>query len=67
MVSFSWMCSPSFRLYEQIWRVLEVLLHSLHLLMMSHDYPLAIRHKKGEYICVEIGGVSFFLEYIDCT
>ena len=39
--------------YEQIWRLLEVLFHRLHPLM-SHDCPLAIHHKKGEYI--EIGG-----------
>ena len=36
--------------------MLEVLLHMLHTLM-SHDCPLAIRHKKGEYIHMEIGGV----------
>ena len=38
---------------------LESLQHSspLHLLMMSLDCPLKIRHKKGEYIlCMEIGG-----------
>ena len=57
MVCFFWMCSLSFRLYKQIWRVLEDLLRSLQLLMMSHDCPLAIRHKKGEYICMLIGGV----------
>ena len=31
--------------------------------MMSLDFPLAIRHKKGEYIYMEIGGD---LEIIDC-
>ena len=39
--------------YEQIWLVLEVLLHRLHPLM-SLDCPLTIRHKKGE--CIEIRG-----------
>ena len=42
------------------------LLHHLHL-MMSLDYPLAIRHKKGEYILMEIGGdfdVFGALDYI---
>ena len=34
---------------EQIWRVLDN--HLCHLLLMvSYDCPLAIRHKKGEYI-----------------
>ena len=43
-----------------IWQVLDSLLPHL-LLMMSHDCPLAIRHKKGEYIlCMETGGVFFF-------
>ena len=55
MDSFYWMCSMNFMLYEQIWRMLEVLLHKLHPLM-SHDCPLAIRHKKGDYIHIEIGG-----------
>ena len=50
MDSLCWMCLLSFRLYEQIWRVLEVLLHRFHLLIMSHDCLLAIRHKKGKYI-----------------
>ena len=63
MDRFCWMCLLSFKLYEQIWQVLEVLLHRLHLLMMILDCPLAICHKKGEYICMEIGGV---LEFIDC-
>ena len=31
-------------------------------LMMSHDCPLAIRHKKGEYILMEIGEDLAFLE-----
>ena len=30
--------------------------------MMSLDFPLAIRHKKGEHIWMEIGGVFGFLE-----
>ena len=43
-----------------IWQVLDSLLPHL-LLMMSHDCPLAIRHKKGEYIlCMETGGAFFF-------
>ena len=61
MDSLWWMCSRSFRLYVQIWRVFNGLLHHL-LLMMSLDYPLAIRHKKGEYILMEIGGDFEFLE-----
>ena len=43
-----------------IWRVLDVL-HRL-LLMMSLDCPLAICHKKGEYIWMGIGGDFVFLE-----
>ena len=35
--------------------MLEVVLQELHPLM-SHDCPLAIRHKKGEYIHMEIRG-----------
>ena len=46
------MCSLSFKLYEQIWQVLEVLFRSLHLLMINHDCPLAFCHKKGEYFGV---------------
>ena len=64
MVSFFWMCSLSFKLYEQIWRVLEDPLRSLHLLMMSHDCLLAICHKKGEYICMLIG--EFFVLELVC-
>ena len=46
-----------------IWRVLDGLLHHL-LLMMSPNCPLAIRHKKGEYIlCMEIKGVLEFWSY----
>ena len=41
-----------------IWRVLNVLHHLL--LMMSLDCYLAIRHKKGEYVGMEIGGDFFF-------
>ena len=55
MDSFCWMHSMSFMLYEQIWRMIEVLLHKVHPLM-SLDCPLAIRHKNGKYICMEIGG-----------
>ena len=40
----------SFDLCERIWRVLDGRLRHL-LLMMSYDCPLAILHKKGEYIC----------------
>ena len=38
--------------------MLGVLLHQLHPLM-SHDCPLAIRHKKGKYIEIE-GEIFFF-------
>ena len=38
--------------------MLEVLLHRLHLLI-SHDCPLAIRHKKGEI-------VDCILEFLIC-
>ena len=41
--------------YVWIWQALDSLLHHL-LLIMSLDFPLAIRHKKGEYIWMEIGG-----------
>ena len=44
-----------------IWRALDGHLHLL-LLMMSLDCPLAIRHKKGEYIWMEIGGDFEILE-----
>ena len=59
---FWWMCLLSFRLYIQIWRVFSILLH-LHLLMMMMilDYPLEICHKKGEYLCMLIGGDFVFL------
>ena len=56
MDSYCWMCLVSFMLYERIWQVLMVLLRSLYLLMMSPDCPLAIHHRKGEYILMEIGG-----------
>ena len=46
----------------QIWRALDN--HLCHLLlMMSLDWPLAIRHKNGEYIWMEIGGFLFYLFY----
>ena len=61
MVSFWWMCSWSFRPCVRIWQALGGHLHNL-LLMMSLDCPLAICHKKGEYIWMEIGGVFDFLE-----
>ena len=56
MDSYCWMCLVSFMLYERIWRVLVVLLCNLHLLMTTLDCPLAIHHRKGEYILMEIGG-----------
>ena len=55
MDNFWWVCSRSFRLCVLIWRVFGGLLHHL-LLMMGLDCPLAIRHKKGEYILMEIWG-----------
>ena len=61
MVSFWWMCSQSFRPCVRIWQAFDSLLHHL-LLMMSLDCPSAIRHKKGEYILMEIGGDFEFLE-----
>ena len=61
MENFCWMCSMRLWSYEKIWRMLEVLLHWLHPLMI-HDCPLAIRHKKVEYI--EIGGIVF--GFLDC-
>ena len=62
MDKFCWMCSRSFKLCVLIWLVLDSLLHHLFL-MMSHDCPLAICHKKGKYIlvlCMKIEGVFFF-------
>ena len=44
----------------QIWRVFDIL-PRLHLLMMSLDWPLAIHHKKGEYLYMLIGGDFVFL------
>ena len=46
----------------QFWRALDGHLRHL-LLMMSLDCPLTIRHKKGEYIWMEIGGDFFVLEF----
>ena len=60
MDRFWWMCLLSFKLYVQIWRVFDILLH-LYLLMMSLDCPLAIHHKKGEYLYMLIEGDSVFL------
>ena len=62
MDSYWWMCSRSFRLCMRIWRVFGGLLHPL-LLIMSLDCPLAIRHKKAEYILMEIGGDFEFLGF----
>ena len=42
----------SFGLCERIWRVLDD--HLNHLLLMMSDCPLAIRHKKGEYIWIGV-------------
>ena len=61
MDSFWWMCSWSFRLWMRIWRMFGGLLHHL-LLMMGLNWPLAIGHKKGEYILMEIWGDFEFLE-----
>ena len=59
MVNFWWTCSRSFRRCVQSWQVLDG--HLCHLLlMMSLNCPLAIRHKKEEYIWMEIGGDFFF-------
>ena len=45
----------------QIWRALDD--HLCHLLLMiSLDFPLSIRHKKGEYILMKIGEDFEFLE-----
>ena len=60
MVSFWWMCSQSFRHCEWIWKAFGGLLHHL-LLMMSLNCPLAIRHKKEEYIWMEISGDFVFV------
>ena len=59
MVNFWWMCSRSFRRCMQSWWVLDSHLDHL-LLMMGLDCPLAICHKKGEYIWIEKGGEFFF-------
>ena len=45
----------------RVWQALDSHLHHLFL-MMSFDFPLEIRHKKGEYIWMEIGGKYEFLE-----
>ena len=44
----------------RIWQVFNILLR-LHLLMIILDCPLAIRHKKEEYLCMLIGGDFLFL------
>ena len=52
----------SFGLYEQIWRVFDD--HLGHLFLMMSDCPLAILHKKEEYIWVgdfvDRGRFSYF-------
>ena len=45
----------------RVWQALDSHLHHLFL-MMSFDFPLEIRHKKGEYIWMERGGKYEFLE-----
>ena len=65
MDRFWWMCSRSFRLYVLIWWVLNGLLHYL-LLMMIYDFSLAIRHKKGEYILMEIWRILELFGALDC-
>ena len=61
MVSLWWTCSQSFRLCVRIWRALAGLLHHL-LLMMSLDCPLAIHHKKGEYLYMLMGRFCVFVD-----
>ena len=63
MVSFWWMRSRSFWHCKQIWQAFGALLHHL-LLMMSLDCPLAIHHKKREYIWMEIGRDFRFLFFV---
>ena len=62
---FWWMCSLSFMRCVMIWQVVDVL-HYL-LLMMSLDCPLTIRHKKGEYIWMGIGGDFVYFGALDRT
>ena len=62
MDRFWWMCLLSFRLYVRIWRVFNIL-PRLHLLMMSFDCPLSIRHKKrGVFIHVDRGRFCVFVD-----
>ena len=63
MVSFWWMRSQSFWHCKRIWQAFGGLLHHL-LLMMSLDCPLAIHHKKREYIWMEIRGDFCFLFFV---
>ena len=65
MDRFYWMCSWSFRLCVLSWLVLDGLLHHL-LLMMSPNCPLAIHHKKGEYILSMHGDRGSFGAALDC-
>ena len=44
----------------RIWQVFDIL-PRLHLLMMSLDCHLVIRHKKGDNLYMLIGGVFVFL------
>ena len=60
---FWWMCSLSFMRCVMIWQVVDIL-HYL-LLMMSLDCPLTIRHKKGEYIWMGIGGDFVYFGALD--
>ena len=61
MDRFWWICWLSFRLYVSIWWVFNILPH-LHLLMMSLDCPLAIHHKKGEYLYMLMGRFCVFVD-----
>ena len=56
MDNCSWTCSIRLVSYKLSLLPLVVPLHQLHP-QISHDFPLAIRHKKGE--CIEIGGVVY--------
>ena len=51
----------------QIWQVFDIL-PCLHLLMMSLECPLAIRHKKGEYLYVLMGRFCVYVDRgaLDC-
>ena len=65
MDRFCWMFSRSFKHCVLIWLVLDGLLHHL-LLIMSPNCPLAIHHKKGEYIVCMHGDRESFGAALDC-